>query len=719
MKILTQWLRDYLPGLDVSDSQLADDLTLRGIAVEGVFDLGMGNGSLFETDITTNRVDAMNHYGVAREAAAIYGLTLAPLDTALPEDVSSRPEGSAVEEPASPSTTPISVTIEAPDLCGRFTARVLRDVNIQPSSAGTDGIVASRFKLLEQKQISNAVDATNYVMLAMGQPTHAFDLDKLQGGIIVRRARKGERLKLLDGTERTLDSDDLVVADEAKALALAGVMGGWDSMITAETRNILVEAAWFDPAAIRRSSRRHGIHTDASHRFERGADFNAAPIGNALVTKLILASGGYQQGKFIDVIIPEAERRTAKRPAIQLAVSEVQRILGTTEDGQGISAETTEHVLTALGCTLTASEKETYCVTLPSWRLDLEREIDLVEEMARVYGYNRFANTLPTFAGTVIELPHATRHSTVRELLLATGLNEAVTSTFCSAADAELFAPQPSNAVAMGNPLSAEAGMLRPSILPGIVTATEQCLNRNISNVRLFEIGTAFSGSTDRVDERPALAFVITGMAPASGPHHTARSFDFYDAKGIVEALIARFQHKASYVDAVLLPQWLHPGRSARCVVEGFTIGYFGQLHPAEAQRRKLKQDVLVGEFYLDRLFALPLRQPRLLELSRYQAVARDFSFMLPASVRWEQVANGLQALAIPELSSYAPQEIFRADSKIPGIDEQHYALLLSTLFQATDRTLKDEELHTWSQRIIHAVEATGGTLRVQSTGTK
>ena len=188
MKILTQWLRDYLPGLDVSDSQLADDLTLRGIAVEGVFDLGTGNGSLFETDITTNRVDAMNHYGVAREAAAIYGLTLAPLDTALPEDVSSRPEGSAVEEPASPSTTPISVTIEAPDLCGRFTARVLRDVNVQPSLAGTDGIVASRFKLLEQKQISNAVDATNYVMLAMGQPTHAFDLDKLQGGIIVRRA---------------------------------------------------------------------------------------------------------------------------------------------------------------------------------------------------------------------------------------------------------------------------------------------------------------------------------------------------------------------------------------------------------------------------------------------------------------------------------------------------------------------------------------------------
>ncbi len=704
MKILTQWLRDYLPGLNAPDHQLAEDLTLRGIAVEGVFDLGPGNGSLFETDITTNRVDAMNHYGVAREAAAIYGLTLAPLDM--------KPQETNPGTPGLTSATwvsaPPGVTIEAPDLCGRFTARVLRDVHIRP----TTGIVAGRFKLLEQKQISNAVDATNYVMLAMGQPTHAFDLDKLQGGIVVRRARKGERLKLLDGTERTLDTDDLVVADEAKALALAGVMGGWDSMITAETRNILVEAAWFDPAAIRRSSRRHGIHTDASHRFERGADFNAAPIGNALVTKLILEAGGYQQGEFIDVVIPEAERRTAKRPAIQLAVSEVQRLLGTTEDGKGISAETAEQVLSALGCTLKSTEKGTYLVTLPSWRLDLEREIDLVEEVARVYGYNRFANTLPTFAGTVIELPHATRHSTVRELLLASGLNEAVTSTFCSAADAGLFAPQPGNSVAIGNPLSAEAGMLRPSLLPGLVTATEQCLNRNISNMRLFEIGTTFSGSTDRVDEKPALAFVVTGAVPASGAHHAARSFDFFDAKGIAEALMAKFQYKASYVDAVLLPAWLHPGRSARCVVDGFTIGYVGQLHPAEAQRRKLKQDVLIGEFYLDRLFALPLRQPRLQELSRYQAVARNFSFVLPNSVRWEQVANSLQSLAIPELLSYTPQEIFRADRKIPGIDEQHYALLLSTVFQATDRTLKDEELQAWSQRIIDMVQTLDGKLR-------
>src|ERR1700735_5685570 len=235
MKILTKWLRAYLPGLTVDDAQLAEDLTPRGIAVEGIYPLGSGNGSLFEMDITTNRVDAMNHYGIAREAAAVAGLGLAPIDITLPA-----PQSMAV---------PIQVSIEAPELCGRFTARALSQVRIQPSQ----GVVAERFGLLQQKLISNAVDATNYVTIAMGQPTHVFDRDKLEGGIILRRARSGEKLRTLDGIERVLDSEDLVVADEKKALALAGVMGGWDTMITAETKNILVEAAWFDQASVRRS----------------------------------------------------------------------------------------------------------------------------------------------------------------------------------------------------------------------------------------------------------------------------------------------------------------------------------------------------------------------------------------------------------------------------------------------------------------------------------
>ena len=265
MKILTTWLRALLPDLPVDDHQLAEDLTLRGIAVEGIHSLGDDNGHLFEMDITTNRVDAMNHYGIAREAAAIYGLKLAPGSAPLP-----RPRDSGA---------PFSVSIEAEDACGRFTARVLRDINITTDNVNgpISAFAARMFALLEQKRISNAVDATNFAWLAMGQPTHAFDLDKIEGGIVVRRARKGEKLKTLDGVERILDPEDLIVADHARPLGLAGVMGGWDTMITPATTNVLVEAAWFDPVAVRRTARRHGLHTDASHRFERGADFNAAP----------------------------------------------------------------------------------------------------------------------------------------------------------------------------------------------------------------------------------------------------------------------------------------------------------------------------------------------------------------------------------------------------------------------------------------------------------
>ena len=691
MKILTTWLREYLPGLNASDRQLADDLTLRGIAVDGVFDLntaaGAGtNGSLFEMDITTNRVDAMNHYGIAREAATIYGLMLNALEADLP---------------AARTGSGHPVRIEDPALCGRFTTRVLRDIKVQPSS----GIVAQRFGLLEQKLISNAVDATNYVMLAMGQPTHAFDLDKVEGSIVVRRARKGEKLKTLDEIERVLDPEDLIVADENKPLALAGVMGGWDSRITPETKNALIEAAWFDPVSIRRTSKRHLIHTDASHRFERGADFNAPPVASALVSRILLESGGYIDGDFIDVVVPEAEARTATRASVSFAVSEARRILGPTEDPDGITAATAEGILAGLGCSLRAHAGESYEVTLPSWRLDLEREIDLIEEVARVYGYNRFQNTLPAFAGSVVELPWARKESIVRSTLLALGFTEAISSTFCAAADAELFAPQPNSAVAVGNPLSEEAGMLRPSLVPGMVNMLALNLNRDMDDAALFELGTAFSGSPDKVDERPALAIGATGRAFGPTPA------DFYDLKGTVEALLAKFASRSLYFDALLLPPWLHPGRSARAVLDASTVAYFGQLHPAELERRKLKQPVYVGEIYLDRLWKLALRQPAVRELSRYQPVRRDFSLLFPDAVSWATIADAVHRLGIAELRSFAPKEILR-DPKGERIPAGHYSLLLGTFFQSQERTLREEELQEFAQRIISSMESIGGKLR-------
>jgi phenylalanyl-tRNA synthetase beta chain len=706
VKILTKWLKAYLPGLPVDDAQLAEDLTLRGIAVEGIYSLGEGNGSLFEMDITTNRVDAMNHYGVAREAAAIYGLALPKLTFELPQ--------------ASHSGESFPVRIEAENECGRFTARVLRGIMIGESRDWFPGAeVGTYFALLEQKKISNAVDASNFAWLAMGQPTHAFDLDKIEGGIVVRRARKGERLKTLDGVERVLDSEDLIVADHVRPLGLAGVMGGWDSMITPATTNVLVEAAWFEPTAVRRTARRHGLHTDASHRFERGADFNAGPVASALVSKILLANGGQLDGPLVDVRVPAMEKRTADRQPVALALSEVKRILGKTVAEDGITAVTVEGVLKALGCGLKESSAGVaWLVTLPSWRLDLDREIDLIEEVARVYGYNCFANTLPAFGGGVRVLPWAESESAVRRTLLDAGFHEAIASTFCSAAEAALTAPQPGLVVPLGNPLSEEAGVLRPSLVPGMLTMIAGNLHRDVSDVRLFELGTVFSGTdsngvVDKVEERPALAFGAVGSLPDQSALHGARAIDFHDVKGAVEQVLARFQARDLYFDRFpaesgLTPAWLHPYRAARVAVEGETVGWLGQLHPREAAARKLKESVLVGEIYLDRLYKLPLRKPTAREISRFQPVRRDFSLILSESVAWERIEQALAGLRIPELVDWQVREVFH-DARL-GAGE--YSLLFRATFQAQDRTLREEELQTFQTRVVEAVGSTGARLR-------
>jgi phenylalanyl-tRNA synthetase beta chain len=716
MKILTKWLRAYLPGIPVDDAQLAEDLTLRGIAVEGIADLGPGNGSLYEMDITTNRVDAMNHYGVAREAATIYKLPLAPLAFPLPA-----PQAAGA---------PFSVRIEAEHECGRFTARVLRGITISDSRDWFKGAeVATYFALLEQKKISNAVDATNFAWLAMGQPTHAFDLDKIEGGIVVRRARKGERLKTLDGMDRALDAEDLIVADHAKPLGLAGVMGGWDTMITQATTNVLVEAAWFDPIAVRRTARRHGLHTDASHRFERGADFNAAPVASALVSGILLANGGHIEGDLVDVRVAAIEKRTADRSPVPLALSEVHRLLGKTVDPGGVDAAMVEGVLSALGCGLTVSAltvngSAAWQVTLPSWRLDLDREIDLIEEVARVYGYNRFANTLPAFGEGVRALLWAESEAVVRKSLLAAGFNEAIGSTFCSAAEAALTAPQPGLAVPLGNPLSEEAGVLRPSLVPGMLAAAAGNLHRDVSDVRLFELGTVFSGSTEKVEERAAVAFTAAGTLPQLSALHAARTIDFHDVKGVVEQILGRFQTRAVYFDrfpaeAGITPEWLHPFRSARIAVEGVTVGWFGQLHPRQAAARKLKEAVLVGEIYLDRLYKLPLRKTIAREISRFQPVRRDFSLILNEAITWEKIDQALVALQIPELVDWRVREVYRDKSvgkemlgKVNSGSD--YSILLGTTFQAPDRTLREEELQDFQARVVEAVAGAGAHLRSQ-----
>ena len=727
MRILTSWLRRYLPTLPVADRELADALTLRGIAVEGVHDLGEGNGHLFEMDITTNRVDAMNHYGIAREAATIYGLELPPLRPDLP---------AAHEAPA----FPVRIAPEAEAMCGRFTTRVLRGITIRPS----EGEVARFFGLLGQRPIGNAVDASNFTLLGMGHPTHAFDLDTIEGGIVVRLARAGERLRLLDGTERVLEPDDLVIADERKALSLAGVMGGLDSSITAATRNVLVESAWFDPAAIRRSSRRHLLHTDASHRFERGADFQAAPLANNLVSQLILESGGGTlEGDLVDVVIAAAAERTAGRPSVVLPLGEVHRQLGTTiedtSEGSALTAELVERYLRSLGCGITPAlgdgttraalhgrhmqlPEAVFEVQLPSWRLDLERPIDLIEEIARVFGYNRFANTLPTPLPVVRRAGDAAERA-VRGRMLAMGFTEAVSSTFAAAGESERFAPPAPGwgHVRLENPLSEQAGNLRPSLVPGMLEMLAHNLHRDVNEVRLFEQGQVFeatgTGSVEvaEVHERPELAIGTTATGARATALYPAEDAPVFELKGIIEQLTGIFAPEggaaALQFTAEGVPAWLEPGRSGVALLHGRPFAQFGELARDEAGRRKLRQPVYLAAINLGHLLELPLRRVTAAEPSRFQAAERDFSFVFPDSMAWGTIASAIESLSLPELEDLRPVDIFR-DRKGVSVPAGQHSLLLRTVFRAADHTLDEEELTAASARIVEALTALGGVQR-------
>ncbi len=380
-----------------------------------------------------------------------------------------------------------------------------------------------------------------------------------------------------------------------------------------------------------------------------------------------------------------------------------------------MTAATVEGVLTALGGGLVEprGSDAAWEVTLPSWRLDLEREIDLIEEIARVYGYNRFANTLPAFGEGVRALPWAEKEAVVRGVLRGAGFHEAIGSSFCSAAEGALTAAQPGQVVPLGNPLSEEAGVLRPSLVPGMLTMIAGNLNRDVNDVRLFELGTVFSGTTEKVDERPALAFGAAGSFSDESALHAGRAIDFYDLKGAVEQVLAQFEARSVYFDrfpseAGLTPEWLHPYRSARVVAEGVTVGWFGEVHPRLAAARKLKERVLAGELYLDRLYKLPQRTPTALEISRFQTVRRDFSLVLDESIAWGTIDGAMAELRIPEMVEWQAREVFREARLGAG----EYALLLRATFQAADRTLREEEITEFQRRIVDAVGKVGARLR-------
>lgn len=675
MRILPTWLCEFVK-VTADDRHLAEDLTSAGIAVESVVE--ENGATVYEMDLTTNRVDAMNHYGVAREASAIYGVELKKVVPKLPAPV---------------ELSDFPIVIEDDEGCARYSARIVRNVEIGPSPQH----ISKRLELLGSRSINNVADATNYALNELGHPTHAFDLDLLEGGtLIVRRAREGEMLKTLDGVERKLTTDDLVIADAKTPVALAGVMGGFDTMITERTRNVLIESAWFHPATIRSTAKRHGMHTDASHRFERGADWGVTPLACDRVTQLILESaGGELSGGQIDVVA-----RILDPAAIELRRSEVKRILGIDFDEGEI-----QRILHSLGFQMTCVAAGSFRVKTPTWRLDVEREVDLLEELARVHGYNKFPNTLPAFTGAVVTLPDEPKNAKVRETMLALGYDEAISITFISEQDAKAFAT--GEALALANPQSEEAGYMRTSMLPGLLTMLSYNLNRGNANVRLFEAGEVFEKVEDGREEHRHLGFAATGDAIAKSVHSGTQPYTFFHMKGDVEELLAAFQHESLYFDAQT-PEYFHPGRSARAVMDGTTVAHFGQMHPDLAAARKFRQDVYIAEVLLDRLYRHPLREPRYQSISKFPAVERDFSFVFDDPVTFERIRAAVEELGIGELQNVVPAEIYRGEKVGAG----KYSVLLHAEFQSKERTLRDDEVAHWSSQIIARLESLGGALR-------
>ena len=683
MKISPHWLRDFVD-LPVDYVRLADELTLAGIAVEGIY--GSGDNTVFEMEITTNRPDAMNHYGVAREASALYDLPLRPIEPKLP---------------AAQGKSDVTIDIEEPELCPRFTAREIRGASVKSSPAH----IAHRLQLLDQRPISNAVDATNYVLWESGKPTHVFDLDLLEGRrLVIRKARAGETLKTLDGVERKLSTDDLVVADAKKPVGLAGVMGGFDTMITEKTKNILIESAWWDPVTVRRMSKRHGIHTDASHRFERGADFESTVPSTDRVAQLILESGG---GALVGGVIDVIARQLDLAP-VELDLREVRRILG-----EQLSTIEINRILSRLGFTVLPGGEDSYLVHIPSWRLDVEREIDIIEELARLHGYDKFPNTLPAYSGEVRDLPDAHKDARLRSSLLALGYNEAISLTFISKDDARRFSAAPE--LDLANPLSDEASVMRTSLVPSMLNMLAYNLNRGSDNVRLFEAGNVFEASGAKALEAKRICIGATGNVDAEvvrglAPGAAARPFSFFDLKGDVEGLLAPFSQWTLYYDSQTA-DYYHPGRSARAVLDGAMVAQFGQIHPDVAAARKLRQDIFVAEIYLDRLYQHDLRQARYEALPRFPAVERDFSFMFDDGVEFAKIHESVMGLGIAELRSFVPLEIFRGGSTVfvtPG----KYSILMRARLQSSERTLRDDEVAQWAGRISKALEELGGLQR-------
>jgi phenylalanyl-tRNA synthetase beta chain len=657
-----------------------------------------GGDTILDAEITPNRPDAMGHRGLAREIAAMSGRPM--------RDVSAR---YADPETSGESTEHwTSVVIQVPSLCRRFGARLVLAVSNRPSPEWVRGRLAS----IGAKAISAPVDATNYAMWDTGQPLHAFDFDRLSGSLLfVRKARRGEKLVTLDGVERTLEASDLVVADADRAVSLAGIMGGLDTAVTEATRNVLLEAAWWDPATVRRTARRLGLHTDASHRFERGADIDAIPGALNLAARLILEAAGGKAAP--DLLDARGKLFRVRRTSLRLA-----RLRLLSGDSR-LSLEFAEEALGRLGFA-TERKGKRISVSIPLFRADVRREDDLVEEVLRVYGYDRLPTSLPpaSAAGEVKE-PLRRIEDRLSDAAAAAGLFETIQYPFVDR-DAEEGAwgewlrrsGTALEPLAIANPLDASRRHLRATLLPGLLDSVARNLRRGAAEVGLFEVGRAFgaSGETDKPESYESRRFAFA-LAGERRPHWSVperlRSVDFFDAKGIVERLVAPWIPASELSWKPMRMAAFTEGAAATAQTRsGALIGIAGLVASAELERRGLSGAVFAAELLVA---ALPSggQTFRFVPYSPMPAVTADLSFAQPKDLAWEHVADFVRESRPENLESLDCRDRYEGS----GVADGWVKTTIRFTFRAGERTLEQEEVNREVRRLAQALGARFGLI--------
>lgn len=677
MRVSLAWLQEFVR-LDRPPREVAAALTARGLPVDAVEETA--DGPVLEIDVPANRPDGLGHLGIAREAAAAFGVPLRWTDPASP-DGEGEPVGRAVR-----------VEIEAPELCGRYTAGIVRGIRIGPSPAP----LAARVEACGLRSINNAVDVSNLVMLALGQPVHFFDLAKIRGGrILVRRSSPGERLTTLDGNERALPPGSLVIADAEGPVALAGVIGGAESEIGEGTRDILVEAAWFSPAAVRELSRALGLVTDASQRFARGCDPEAPPRAQGLAAKLLAdLAGGSPAPKMLDAYPGRSEPRV-----LSVRLSRAEGLLGFP-----VSRETAGDALGAVGLAPVDAGEDAIEVRIPSWRVDLEREADLVEEIGRHVGYDRVPSRIPVGPPVAPNHPPPEVEEIVRDHLAQAGFHEALSyAMIAEGEDAPFLLPGVPPPVPVANPIAEGLCRLRRSLLPGLLRSADRNLRRGIEDVRLFEVGRVFllRGHGEFPEEPLRVGFAWSG---AAAPRHWSRPpqlVDLWDAAGRVEAILACVRPVATSERSAGTRPGFHPGRAVSWRVEEREAAWCGEVHPDLAARLGLPAPVWLAEIDLDALLALPDPPRAYRPLPRVPGVERDLSVVLEKETPARALLERVRALPSPAPASFAVVDRYEG----PPLGEGESAVTLRVILQPLERTLGEEAIEGYRLALVRAIQ--------------